>query len=107
MARFDRNVRHLHLRGRQTNNNDCAHILPDFKEALDSASIIIEEYKKLLQQQQQQKFNNEKSGKLSKLGKHRKNKKKTISYSFQFGSKIYMMSFYWPKLIEVFFGSSD
>ncbi|KAH9412704.1 hypothetical protein DERP_006671 [Dermatophagoides pteronyssinus] len=86
MSKFDHNLRHLQLKGKETSSsrhNDCSRLLSDFYDAINSAKKINEEFQR----------------------RGLRKNSKTISYSIQFGSKIYVMSFYWPRLIEAFFGT--
>ncbi|XP_027199793.2 uncharacterized protein LOC113793917 [Dermatophagoides pteronyssinus] len=119
MSKFDHNLRHLQLKGKETSSsrhNDCSRLLSDFYDAINSAKKINEEFRKLLSSYKQQSsmmmMDDDKSKRLSSsLIKQKQERRglrknsKTISYSIQFGSKIYVMSFYWPRLIEAFFGT--
>ena len=110
MSKFDHNLRHLQLKGKETSarHTDCSRLLPDFYDAINAATKINNEFRKLLSlyKQQQSSIKNDKSKRSSSSERRglRKNSK-TISYSIQIGSKIYVMSFYWPRLIEAFFGA--
>lgn len=118
MSKFDHNLRHLQLKGKETSSsrhNDCSRLLSDFYDAINSAKKINEEFRKLLSSYKQQSsmmmMDDDKSKRSSSLIKQKQERRglrknsKTISYSIQFGSKIYVMSFYWPRLIEAFFGT--
>lgn len=118
MSKFDHNLRHLQLKGKETSSsrhNDCSRLLSDFYDAINSAKKINEEFRKFLSSYKQQSsmmmMDDDKSKRSSSLIKQKQERRglrknsKTISYSIQFGSKIYVMSFYWPRLIEAFFGT--
>ncbi|KAF7487599.1 hypothetical protein SSS_10877 [Sarcoptes scabiei] len=113
LSRFDRNVRHLLSKGRDTNRNDCVNMLPDFKEAIGAASKVANEFRKILSiyNNFNDRDRDDDDRKSSKSYNRRSNRKKfnskTISYSIQFGRKIYRLSFYWPKLLGLFLGTSD
>ncbi|OTF77355.1 hypothetical protein BLA29_001698 [Euroglyphus maynei] len=113
MSKFDHNLRHLQMKGKETSarHNDCSRLLPDFYDAINAATKINNEFRKLLSSYKQQsslmmddKSKSSSSKKQQERRGLRKNSK-TISYSIQIGSKIYVMSFYWPRLIEAFFGT--
>ena len=95
------------IKGKEASKYDFLKVLPDFQEAIDKATKILNELQKF-------NLNNNYSCKDGRKKDYNKNKKsnkkgsqKTISFSFKFGSHIYKITFYWPKLLRLFIGDDS
>ena len=47
LSKFDRNVRHLLIKGKEATKYDFMNVLPDFKEAIDQATRLLNQLQKL------------------------------------------------------------
>ncbi|KAH9406110.1 hypothetical protein TYRP_013711 [Tyrophagus putrescentiae] len=112
LSKFDRNVRHLLIKGKEASKVDFANILPEFKEAIDQATRVLGELQKL---NLNTNYNCKDSRKSKSEGKYSSKKKgkrygkgdRTLSFSLPIGSRTHRISFYWPKLVRLFLGGDD
>lgn len=92
------------IKGKEASKYDFLNILPDFKEAIDQATKVLNELQKLnLNTNYNCKDNRKKDYK--KKGK--KGNERTVSFSFRFGSHIHKISLYYPKLFRLFIGDES
>lgn len=94
------------IKGKEASKYDFMNVLPDFKEAIEQATKVLNELQKL-------NLNTNYNCKDSRKKEYRKKEKKfagkdrTLSFSFRLGSHIYKLSLYWPKLVRLFIGDDD
>lgn len=107
LAKFDRNVRHLLIKGKDSSRLDYEQIVPDLKEALTAANHAIQTLRKLDMSKLycaggggKKKFYNKNNSKNSNNNKSRR----MWQVSIPLGSKTYVIGFYWPKLVRLLIG---
>ena len=98
-------VRHLLIKGKEASKYDFMNVLPDFKEAIDQATKVLNQLQKL-NLNTNCKFDRKKDYK-NKKGNRKNDNDRTFSFSFRVGSYIYKISLYWPKLLRLFIGGDD
>jgi len=102
LSKFDRNVRHFLIKGKEVSKYDYLNILPEFKEAIAQATRLLNELKKL-NLNTNYNCNDDRKRDFKKKGK-KYGSDKTFSFSFRFGAHTYKLSMYWPKIVRLFLG---
>lgn len=100
-------MRQLQIRGKEASKNDYLALVPDFQAALTQANSLLYELKKLNLNKCNCKSNGDKYKESYKKKYYNKKTDKTYSFQFSLGSKTYVISLYWPKLVRLFMGGSD
>lgn len=102
LSKFDRNVRHLLIKGKEASKYDFMNVLPDFKEAIDKATTLLNQLQKLNLSTNYNCKDNRRNKDYYKGKKNKKGSDRTFSFSLRLGSSIYKVSLYWPKLVRLF-----
>lgn len=77
-------------------------VLPDFKEAIDKATTLLNQLQKLNLNTNYNCKDNRRNKDYYKGKKNKKGSDRTFSFSLRLGSSIYKVSLYWPKLVRLF-----